>query len=255
VHSSSAPPRDPPAWLLDEPYDETSLGTLKSGKEAEVFLLERRYAGGSTALLAHKRYRPRRPSAGELRDLGFKKATAYRHDSTYRAGWFLSSRDRRAVAHKTDHGHDVIERMWPIQEMEMLERAWASGASVPYPVERTEDGVVMEFIGDADAAAPRLAQAQLAPDQLESAWDQLLASVRRLTAAGLVHADLSAYNLLWWHGRLVIIDLPQAVEFTTNTDAPDLLHRDLANVAAWFERRGLAVDLERTFGELIGLAW
>ncbi|MDQ3688509.1 MAG: phosphotransferase [Chloroflexota bacterium] len=255
MHSSTAPPRDPPAWLRDEPYDETSLGTLKSGKEAEVFLLERRYAGGSTALLAHKRYRPRRPSPGELRELGFKKATAYRHDSTYRAGWFLSSRDRRAVAHKTDHGHDVIERMWPIQEMEMLERAWASGASVPYPVERTEDGVVMEFIGDANAAAPRLAQAQLARDQLESAWDQLLASIRRLTTAGVVHADLSAYNLLWWDGRLVIIDLPQAVEFTTNTDAPDLLHRDLANVVAWFGRRGLVVDLERTFGELIGLAW
>ncbi len=137
----------------------------------------------------------------------------------------------------------------------MLERAWASGASVPYPVERTEDGVVMEFIGDADAAAPRLAQAQLSATDLASAWEQLIENLRRLTAAGVVHADLSAYNLLWWQGRLVIIDLPQAVEFTTNTDAPDLLHRDLANVAAWFERRGLAVDLERTFGELIGLAW
>ncbi|MBA3586159.1 MAG: hypothetical protein H0W41_00810 [Chloroflexi bacterium] len=53
----------------------------------------------------------------------------------------------------------------------------------------------------------------------------------------------------------MIIDLPQAVEFTTNTHATDLLHRDLANVTAWFERRGLLVDLERTFGELIGLAW
>ena len=56
-------------------------------------------------------------------------------------------------------------------------------------------------------------------------------------------------------GRLVIIDLPQAVEFTTNTDAPELLHRDVANVAAWFERRGHAVDVEQVFGELIGLAW
>ena len=158
---SSAPPREAPSWLLDEPYDETPLGTLKSGKEAEVFLLERRYASGSTVLLAHKRYRPRRPAQFELRDLGFTKATRYRHDSTYRAGWFLSSRDRRAVANKTDHGHDVIERMWPIQEMTMLELAWRSGASVPYPVERTDDGVVMEFIGDDAAAAPRLAQAQL----------------------------------------------------------------------------------------------
>jgi len=255
VHPSSAPPREAPPWLLDEPYDEISLGTLKSGKEAEVFLLERRYAGGSSALLAHKRYRPRRPSVGELRELGFKKATTYRHDATYRAGWFLSTRDRRAVAHKTDHGHDVIERMWPIQEMTMLERAWASGASVPYPVERTDDGVVMEFIGDGDAAAPRLAQAHLSPAEVGSAWEQLLVSLRALTAAGVVHADLSAYNLLWWRGRLTMIDLPQAVEFITNTDAPELLHRDVANVAGWFERRGMSVDVEAIFGELIGLAW
>jgi len=255
VRLSSAPSRPVPPWLLDQPYDDVSLGTLKSGKEAEVFLLERQYAGGSSALLAHKRYRPRRPAAGELRELGFKKATLYRHDSTYRAGWFLSSRDRRAVAHKTDHGHDVIERLWPIQEMEMLERAWASGASVPYPVERTVDGVVMEFIGDVDAAAPRLAQAQLSASELASAWDQLVESLRSLTSAGLVHADLSAYNLLWWRDRLVVIDLPQAVEFTTNADAPELLHRDLVNVTAWFDRRGLTVDVERLFGELIGLAW
>lgn len=255
MHPSLAPAREAPSWLLDEPYDETSLGTLKSGKEAEVFLLERRYAGGSIALLAHKRYRPRRPSAGELRELGFNKATLYRHDSTYRAGWFLSARDRRAVAHKTDHGHDVIERMWPIQEMEMLERAWASGASVPYPVERTDDGVVMEFIGDADAAAPRLAQAQLSTTELASAWQQLTDSVRRLTTAGLVHADLSAYNVLWWRDRPVIIDFPQAVEFATNADAPELLHRDLANVAGWFARRGLSVDVEAVFAEMIGLAW
>jgi RIO kinase 1 len=255
VHPSFAPPREAPAWLLDEPYDEISLGTLKSGKEAEVFLLERRYAGGSSALLAHKRYRPRRPARGELRDLGFKKATSYRHDSTYRSGWFLSSRDRRAVAHKTDHGHEVIERMWPIQEMTMLERAWGSGASVPFPVERTDDGVVMEFIGDHDAAAPRLAQARLLATEVESAWEQLLASLRAMTSAGLVHADLSAYNLLWWRGRLTIIDLPQAVEFTTNFDAPDLLHRDVANVVDWFERRGVTADVEAVYAELIGLAW
>lgn len=255
MHSSFAPTREAPAWLLDEPYDEVSLGTLKSGKEAEVFLIERRYSGGSTALLAHKRYRPRRPSRGELRELGFGKATLYRHDSTYRAGWFLSARDRRAVARKTDHGHEVIERRWPVQEMVMLERAWASGASVPYPIARTEDGVVMEFIGDTNSAAPRLAQAHLSATTLAFAWEQLMESLRRLTAAGVVHADLSAHNVLWWRDRAVIIDLPQAVEFATNPDAPELLHRDLANLAAWFDRRDLAIDVEGVFGELIALAW
>ncbi|MGH2445959.1 MAG: RIO1 family regulatory kinase/ATPase, partial [Candidatus Limnocylindria bacterium] len=236
MHISPARPREAPAWLVDEPFEEVSLGTLKSGKEAEVFLLERRYAGGSTVLLAHKRYRPRRPSRGELRELGFQRSTTFRNESVYHAGWFFSSRDRRAVETHTAHGHDVIERMWPIQELAMLERAWASGASVPYPLERRDDGVMMEFIGDLEQAAPRLAQARLSRAEVASAWEQLLASLRAMTAAGVVHADLSAYNLLWWRGRLVIIDLPQAVEFITNADAPELLHRDLANVATWFGR-------------------
>ena len=78
----------------------------------------------------------------------------------------------------------------------------------------------MEFIGDEGHGGAEAGQARLSPTgELESAWDQLLASIRSLTAAGMVHADLSAYNLLWLQGRLVLIDLPQAVEFTTNTDA------------------------------------
>ena len=84
---------------------------------------------------------------------------------------------------------------------------------------------------------------------------QLVANLRALTAGGLVHADLSAYNLLWWEGRLVVIDLPQAVEFTTNTDAFDLLHRDVANVGDWFGRRGVTVDVEAFYAELVALAW
>jgi RIO kinase 1 len=244
-------PRAAPAWLLDEPYVDSSLGTLKTGKEAELFLLERRYASGSSVLLAHKRYRPRRPAKDELRELGFTRATQYRHDKMYRDGWFLSSRDRRAVARKSDHGHEVMAAMWPITEMSMLELAWSSGASVPYPVARSADGVIMEFIGDADAAAPRLAQARLSAAEVASAWEQLVASLRALTAAGVVHADLSAYNLLWWRGRLTVIDLPQAVEFTTTPEAPELLHRDLANVAVWFTRQGMEVDAEGLYAELL----
>jgi RIO kinase 1 len=254
VHSVASPPRAAPAWLVDEPYEDHPRGTLKSGKEAEVFLVERRFAS-QAVLLAHKRYRPRYPARGELRALGFSNSTIYRHDSVYKAGWFLAAREKRAVMGGTAFGHRLTARLWPIQEWTMLERAWASGASVPYPVERTEDGLLMEFIGDERQAAQKLAQARLSADEIGSAWKQLLASLQALTGAGLVHADLSAYNLLWWQGRLVLIDLPQAVEFTTNTDAYDLLHRDVANVGAWFGRHGLAVDVEATYAELLALAF
>ena len=137
----------------------------------------------------------------------------------------------------------------------MLRRASAAGVSVPYPVEQTDDGMLMEYIGDDSTAAPKLAQAKLGADELASAWTQLADELRRLTAAGLVHADPSAYNLLCWEGRLVMIDLPQAVEFTTNADAFELLHRDVANVTDWFGRRGVAIDMEGFYAELVALAW
>jgi RIO kinase 1 len=204
-------------WPHGEPYEDVPLGTLKSGKEAEIFLVERRFASGPR-LIAHKRYRPRYPQKGQLRAEGFANSTAYRGDAVYKASWFLPTRDKKAVM----------------------------GGS---------RGLMMEFIGDETNAAPKLAQARLSPAELASAWQQLLDSLHALTAAGMVHADLSAYNLLWWEGRLVVIDLPQAVEFITNSDAYDLLHRDLSNVADWFTRHGLPVDVEAVYAELVALAW
>lgn len=127
----------------------------------------------------------------------------------------------------TDHGRDVMAGMWPANEMAMLGRAWAAGANVPYPVERTEDGLLMEFIGDDSlVAAPRLVNAALDRPALGHAWQQLLADLRCLTRAGVVHA-------------------------ITNPAAADLLHRDVVNVATWFGHRGLGLDAEATFVDLL----
>jgi len=252
--SSTTPLRPVLAWPHDEPYEDQPLGTLKSGKEAEIFLVERRFASGPR-LVAHKRYRPRYPAKGQLRAEGFSNATAYRGDAIYKAGWFLPTRDKKALMGGSRYGHELAGHLWPYQEWTMLRRAWEAGASVPYPVEKTDHGLMMEFIGDESQAAPKLAQARLSPAELASAWGQVLDNLRALTAAGLVHADLSAYNLLWWDERLIVIDLPQAVEFTTNADAYELLHRDVANVGDWFARRGVPVDPEAVYAELLALAW
>jgi RIO kinase 1 len=246
-------------WPDGEAFEDHPRGTLKSGKEAEIFLVERRFERSGRRLLAHKRYRIRYPGKDELRAEGFSNATSFRRHAIYRGGWNVDARDRRALAagNKSRHGQALAATLWPIQEWAYLRRAWAAGVAVPYPVEQTADGMLMEFIGDHAAlvAAPKLAQAKLGADALASAWSQLVVSLRALTAAGLVHADLSAYNLLWWEGRLVVIDLPQVVEFTSNPDAFELLHRDVANVGEWFDRRGVAVDAEALYGELVGVAW
>ena len=72
--------------------------------------------------------------------------------------------------------------------------------------------------------------------------------------AGFVHADLSAFNLLWWSDQLWLIDFPQSVDITTNPHAFDYLHRDLANVGDWFGRHGAAIDVDELYAELIAIA-
>ena len=122
------------AWPDGEAYNDIPRGTLKSGKEAEIFLVERRFARSGPRLLAHKRYRPRHPGKDELRDeLGFSNSTRYRGDAIYSRGWNVNARDRRALAagNKSRYGHELNAQIWPMQEWAMLRRAWEAGASVP----------------------------------------------------------------------------------------------------------------------------
>lgn len=244
-----------PSWLITHSYEDRAAGVLKSGKEAEVFLVERVSDDGSSHLLAHKRYRPRYPKKGELQELGFSKGTIYRADAVYQAGWSLKPRERRALDAGSRFGNKLAANMWPYIEKTTLDRAWRAGASVPYAVEQTEDGVLMEYIGSRDGAAPRLASAGLSHEQARSAREQLLDSLRALSGERIVHGDLSAYNMLWWQERLVIIDFPQAVDAFSNPQAPDLLHRDLRNVHDWFERQRAGFDVEEVFVELVTLLY
>lgn len=113
----------------------------------------------------------------------------------------------------------------------------------------------MQYIGDRTSAAPRLVQAGLDARALRSAASQLVENVERMVEAGVVHADLSVYNLLWWDDALWIIDVPQAVDISVNDNAFEFLHRDVANVGEWFRARGVDVDVQALFAELVARAF
>lgn len=242
-------------WLIADPeaYEEYDLGPLKTGKEADVSLVERVAPDGRSCLLAHKRYRPRAVHhKGELEDLGFQRAASFVNDRAYRDGRSIAnSRDRRAAAKGTAWGRTVLRQGWSDNEFEMLQRLVAAGVTVPVPVERTSYGLLMQYVGDRTRAAPRLVHAGLDRAGVERAAALLVADLHRMVGAGVVHADLSVFNLLWWDDAVWIIDLPQAVDIGTNPRAFDLLHRDVTNVAAWFRSRGVDVDAEQVFAELI----
>lgn len=250
--------RAAPAWLTQGDTVDEVLGLLKTGKEAEVFVVERRTLDGRhAAVLAHKRYRPTKVShKGELQELGFSRARTFANDALYHEGRkFRYSRDQRAVDRMTDRGKRLLAERWPGQELESLTRAHEAGVTVPYPVEFSGDGMLMQFVGDGEEAAPRLVNARLPPDRAAAAYAQVIADLAALTRAGLVHADLSPYNLLWWRDRVWMIDFPQAVDLVLNPHGFDLLHHDVTTVCAWFARQGVACDGEAVFAGLLAEAW
>jgi RIO kinase 1 len=226
-------PAPRPAWVVTEHAAvDTELGVLKTGKEADVHLVERAVPGtGRRTLLAAKRYRSAEHRMFH-RDAGYQEGRRVRR-----------SRETRAMARRTGFGRDLLAGQWAAAEFAALARLWRSAVAVPYPVQVSGTELLLEFIGGADgAAAPRLAQLRPDPVQLADLWEQLTGALVGLAGHGLAHGDLSAYNLLVHDGRLVLIDLPQVVDVVGNPQGPAYLARDVARVGEWFTARGLPAD-------------
>jgi RIO kinase 1 len=236
-------PRPYPDWLVtDLAAADTELGILKTGKEADVFLLRRGVPGaGRSCLLAAKRYRD-------------PEHRMFHRDSEYLEGRRVrDSRASRAMASRSSAGREMIAVQWANAEFSALGRLFSAGAPVPYPVQVLGTEVLLEFIGDADGtAAPRLAETRPRGSELAGLWDQLVRALLTLAGHGLAHGDMSAYNLLVHRGRLVMIDLPQAVDVIANPRGAQFLDRDAANVAKWFTARGLSAASPAP-GDLPGL--
>ena len=246
-----------PEWLVSEPFTEIDLGCLKSGKEAQIDVVERSDDDGRTCLLARKRYLPRTVAGkGQLEALGVQRASTFHNDVQYREGrQFRKSRDRRAVEVMSSYGKRLLQDRWTNHEFEVMTRLWHAGVCVPYPVSYADDLFFLEYIGDSESAAPQLARARLDRSALEDAWTQLVDGLRDMVAEGIAHADLSAFNMLWSDGTLVFIDFPQAVDLAANPSGLDFLHRDVLNVCRWFARRGIERDPEAVFADLLRYAY
>ncbi|ADD45674.1 serine protein kinase RIO [Stackebrandtia nassauensis] len=223
-------PQPFPDWLVTESAAvDHELGVLKTGKEADVFLLERAVPGTDRrCLLAAKRYRD-------------AEHTMFHRNAEYLEGRGVAkSREARAMANRTRFGRQVIAGQWAAAEFAALVRLRQAGASVPYPVQIDGTEILMEFIGEPDGtAAPRLAQLRPEAAELEDLWEQLRFTLSILARDGYAHGDLSAYNLIVQDGRLVLIDVPQVVDVIANPRGRSFIERDVANVGKWFTARGL----------------
>ncbi|OGQ14072.1 MAG: hypothetical protein A2138_04330, partial [Deltaproteobacteria bacterium RBG_16_71_12] len=222
--------------LLDDGLIDHVHGRLMSGKEAEVFVVER--AG---ALLAAKVYKDR-----EQRTF---KATS---DYTEGRNQTRSSRDRRAMGKRTAYGKTLIEKSWRDMEYQALHDAFAAGVRVPEPLLLYEDVLLMELLVDeAGAPAPRPADFDLPAEVAELLHREIYGQVRMLLAAGRIHGDLSAFNILIARDGPTLIDLPQVVDAAANNQAAAILRRDLQNVTEHLAKFDARLLRFRTCGDAL----
>jgi RIO kinase 1 len=232
-------PEPVPDWVITEDAArQQDMGVLKSGKEADVHLVERRLGSALNALAA-KRYR------------GFEDRL-FRNDARYRTARRTgNSRIDRAMAKGSTAGLAFRARQWVATEFEVLCRLWSAGVAVPYPVQLMGNEIMLELIGSPDQVAPRLVQADITADQVRQLWPQIVDNLRLMARAGVVHGDLSAYNVLLDGQRPVFIDFPQSVDPVAHPEGLSLLERDVLNITTWFNKRGIGIDASQLVADLM----
>jgi RIO kinase 1 len=221
------------------------LYRVKGGKEATVFCCRANPETGHE-LLAAKIFRPR-------------MFRAMKNDALYREGRTMlddegksvfESRQGRALRRKTRFGKNLAEVSWHHHEYETLRLLYEAGLDVPQPIARSTNVILMEYLGDESAPAPILQNVELSPGELQNIFERLIRNVECFLACNRIHADLSAYNVLYWNGDIKIIDLPQAVDAMTNPNAFTFLARDIDRLCQYFNKQGLATDASRIAQDL-----
>lgn len=217
------------------------LAQVKGGKEASVYRCEAHHSTGQD-LLAVKVYRPRK-----FRNL--------RNDKQYRQGRALlgmdgkeiterDKRSMRAVSKGSSFGEVLSHTSWLMYEYTTLQKLYAAGADVPQPFGAGENAIVMSYIGDENLAAPTLHEADLLPEEADALFRRVMQNVEILLRHGLIHGDLSAYNILYWDGAITLIDFPQVVDINNNPDAHTILKRDITRICDYFAAYDVRYDAE-----------
>ena len=204
--------------LIDEGLIDSVSRQLMSGKEAMVFVVQ---CGEETRCA--KVYK-------EATNRSFRQAVDYTENRKVK-----NTRQARAMAKGTRFGREAQEAAWQSAEVDALYRLAAAGVRVPKPFNFFEGVLLMELVADEHgAAAPRLNDVQFTTEQARAHHATLLTEVVRMLCAGVVHGDLSEFNILLASDGPVIIDLPQAVDAAGNNHAQRMLLRDVGNLSAYF---------------------
>ncbi len=204
--------------LVEDGLVDEVVRPLMSGKEAAVYVVR-----CGTELRCAKVYK-------EANKRGFRQAAEYQEGRKVR-----NSRDARAMAKGSKHGRKNQEENWQNAEVAALFRLANAGVRVPKPFDFLEGVLLMELVTDGEGGvAPRLNDVDLHPDDAREFHAFMIDEIVKMLCAGLVHGDLSEFNVLLGPEGPVIIDLPQAVDAAGNNHAFKMLERDVGNMSAYF---------------------
>lgn len=246
------PGRNERTWLFS--YLETFyitqviddiLGRVKGGKEANVYCCTAHPSTGLD-LIAAKVYRPRM-----FRNL--------RNDARYRQGRAVldeegkavhSRRELLAIGKNTRFGQELRHISWLENEFQTMQLLYEAGADVPKPLMEGNNVILMEYVGGRSSPAAMLNHVRLESSEARRMFDRLVENLSIMLACHRVHADFSAYNVLYWEGQFKIIDFPQAVDPRRNPDALDLFIRDVDRLCQYFARYRIHQDAHQLADEL-----
>ena len=204
--------------LVEEGLVDSVVQQLMSGKEAMVYVVR-----CGEEIRCAKVYK-------EANKRAFRQSVTYTEGRKVR-----NSRRARAMEKGSRHGRQAQEEAWQSAEVATLYRLAAAGVRVPRPYNFLDGVLLMELVTDAQGnVAPRLNELALTPEQARRYHHTLIGEVVLMLCAGIVHGDLSEYNILVGSNGPVIIDLPQAIDAAGNNHACDMLLRDIANLASYF---------------------
>jgi RIO kinase 1 len=249
------------AWIVDSlggfyegQWLDDVLRLIQGGKEANVYqcLAHPSVDGLGQPYIAAKVYRPR-----QFRNL--------KNDHQYREGRQDLDSDGRlitndgklhAMAKRTDFGLELLHASWIAHEYKTLQVLFEAGLDVPRPqaiannsdqdhpgaVATASNAILMSYIGGDNLPAPTLNSISLGKKEAQRLFERVLYNIEGMLRCRRIHADLSAYNILYWDGEITLIDFPQAIEPEANRNAYRIFERDVTRVCDYFSRQGITAN-------------
>jgi RIO kinase 1 len=223
------------------------LGRIKAGKEATVYACSGGVGTGVTVLAA-KLYRAQ--SLRGERNVGHYQQGRAVLDAEGRAIGERAWRLQKAIQQKSRVGRRAAQSSWLMHEYVVLAALSARGGDVPLPIDHGDFALLMEFIGEGVEAAPTLSEVALTSAEARPMFERVVFNLELMLSLGWVHGDLSAHNILYHRGRIVLIDFPQVVAARGNPNARTFFERDVERIAQYFRRAGVPVPAQRLVSQL-----